>query len=63
MSLWKAIQHGKERRRRHHGSKALDRSCRNHGSCPRCQDDRLHQAHKATAAADQKLKDFREGIG
>jgi hypothetical protein len=36
MSLDKAIQHGKEKRRPYRGSKAVDRTCCNHGSCSWC---------------------------
>ena len=32
MSLNKAIEHGKEWRKQYRGSKAIDPSCRNHGS-------------------------------
>ena len=35
MSLDKAIQHGKEKRKQCRGAKAVDPACRNHGdSCP-----------------------------
>ena len=37
MSLDKAITSGKEKRKPHRGSKAIDHTCRNHGSCPWCQ--------------------------
>lgn len=37
MSLDKAIKHGKEHRRQYRGAKAVDKTCRNHGSCPWCQ--------------------------
>ena len=40
MSLDKAIEHGKEKRKQYRGSKLYDRSCRNHGSCPWCQGNR-----------------------
>jgi len=43
MSLDKAIEHKKEKRKQYHGSKAIDRSCRNHGSCPWCKENRLHK--------------------
>ena len=43
MSLDKAIEHGKERRKQYRHSKAIDHSCRNHGSCPWCQQNRLHK--------------------
>ena len=40
MSLDKAIEHGKEKRKEYRGSKAIDKSCRNHGSCPWCERNR-----------------------
>ena len=43
MSLDKAIIHGKEKRKRYYGSKAVARSCRNHGSCEWCRENRLHK--------------------
>lgn len=41
MSLDKAILHGKEKRKPYRGSKAICPSCRNHGSCAWCRDNRL----------------------
>lgn len=41
--LDKAILHGKEKRKPYHGAKAVDRTCRNHGSCPYCTANRLHK--------------------
>lgn len=43
MSLDKAIQYGKERRKPYRGSKAIDPTCRNHGSCPVCEANRKHK--------------------
>ena len=43
MSLDKAVQHRKEKRKPYYGSKAVDRSCRNHGNCPWCKENRLHK--------------------
>ena len=37
MSLDKAIASGKEKRKPYRGAKAIDGTCRNHGSCPACQ--------------------------
>ena len=41
MSLDKAIKHGKEHRKPYSGAKAVDCTCRNHGSCPWCRRNRL----------------------
>lgn len=43
MSLDKAIAHGREHRKPYHGSKAIDRTCRNHGGCPWCEENRKHK--------------------
>lgn len=43
MALNKAIEHGKEHRKPYTGSKAIDSTCRNHGSCPWCKENRLHK--------------------
>lgn len=40
MSLDKAIAHGKVKRKPYRGSKAIDRTCRNHGSCEWCRQNR-----------------------
>lgn len=41
MSLDKAIKHGKEHRKPYTGSKAIDCTCRNHGSCDWCKENRM----------------------
>ncbi len=46
MSLDKAIEHGKEHRKPYRGSKAVDKSCRNHGSCKWCLGNRTHKWRK-----------------
>lgn len=52
MSLDKAIEHGKEKRRRYWGSKEFDRSCRNHGSCGWCRDKVKYKRAKAELAVE-----------
>lgn len=42
MSLDKAINSGKEHRKPYRKSKAFDKTCRNHGSCPYCESNRKH---------------------
>lgn len=46
MSLDKAILHGNEKRKPYRGSKVIDCTCRNHGSCTWCRDNRLHKFRK-----------------
>ena len=43
MSMDKAILHGKEHRKPYRGAKAFDRTCRNHGTCPWCEENRKHK--------------------
>ena len=43
MSLDKAIQYGKEKRKPYRKAKAVDKWCRNHGDCEWCKDNRLHK--------------------
>ena len=43
MSLDKAIAHGKEHRKPYRGAKAVDGTCRNHGSCLWCERNRKHK--------------------
>lgn len=40
MSLDKAIEHKKEHRKQYKGAKAVDRTCRNHGGCNWCRENR-----------------------
>jgi hypothetical protein len=51
MSLEKAIKSGKEKRKPYYGSKAFDRTCRNHGTCKWCEENRLYKNKKKLAAA------------
>ena len=43
MSLDKAIAHAKEKRKPYRGAKAVDATCRNHGSCPHCRKKVKHK--------------------
>ena len=49
MSLNKAIEHGKEWRKPYHKAKAVDRTCRNHGSCEWCRENRTYKNRKSMA--------------
>lgn len=60
MSLNKAIQHGKEKREPYCGCKAVDATCRNHGSCGICLSNRMHSTNKRTAAQFSREKEFKE---
>lgn len=38
------------------GAKAIDPSCKNHGSCPWCKGNRTYQQKKAREAAEAQVK-------
>lgn len=46
MSLDKAIKSGKEKRKPYRKAKAVYSTCRNHGSCKWCEENRTHQKLK-----------------
>ena len=52
--LDKAIAHGKEHRKPYRRAKAVDRMCRNHGSCEWCLGNRMYQTKKALEQAASK---------
>jgi hypothetical protein len=58
MSLDKGIESGKEKRKQYRKSKRFDSTCRNHGSCKYCENNRLHNDKKRKVSADEKLKDL-----
>lgn len=58
MSLDKAIEHGKEHRRQYTGSKSIDRTCRNHGGCDWCLENRLYKYIKKKNSADSQLEEY-----
>lgn len=58
LGLDKAIQHGKERRRPYTGAKAVDRTCRNHGSCEWCRANREYANRKKAERMERRLKEW-----
>ena len=56
--LDKAIEHGKEKRKPYRGAKAIDCSCRNHGSCDWCKSNRLYKFKKEEEKTLDKLKEI-----
>lgn len=64
MSLDKAIIHTKEHRKQYvftegHGdTRAIDYSCRNHGSCAYCEGNRTFKHHKAKVIAELLVEEF-----
>lgn len=53
MSLDKAIKYNKEKRKEYKGAKAVDISCRNHGSCPWCTQNRLFNSKRREPIVDE----------
>lgn len=58
MSLDKAIEHGKEKRKPYKGAKAVDYTCRNHGRCEWCKNNRLYKQVRMDEASRQEFKEF-----
>ena len=58
MSLNKAIQSGKEHRKPYRGAKAIDSTCRNHGSCKWCKENRTHKNDKRELSIDERMNDY-----
>ena len=67
MSLHKAIKSGKEHRREYGTKgepycKAIDPSCRNHGSCPWCLGNRTAKNNAKKKIAEKNIINFKKGI-
>lgn len=58
MGLDKAIEHGKEKRKPYKGAKAIDCTCRNHGSCEWCNGNRIYQQLRMDEASRQALEEL-----
>lgn len=58
MSLDKSIKSEKEKRKPYKGAKAIDCTCRNHGSCEWCKSNRLYQQLKMNEASKQALEEL-----
>lgn len=58
MSLDKSIFYKKEKRKPYRDSKRFDYSCRNHGSCGYCKNNRTHNFQKRCLFSKQDIKDW-----
>lgn len=54
MSLDKAIEHGKEKRKKLTFAKSIDKHCRNHGGCSWCLGNRIHKYKKKMRKAEYR---------
>ena len=61
MGLDKAIEHGKEKRKPYRGNKSIDKSCRNHGGCEWCHENRIHKYRKKVEALKERQEDWSKG--
>lgn len=57
MSFDKAIEYNKEHRKQYRGAKAVDKSCRNHGSDDWSFEDRIHKNKKRQRVIDEKIQE------
>ena len=51
----------REHRRQWRGSKLIDKSCRNHGTCSWCQRNRNRQKRIVKIRINEQLKDYDNG--
>lgn len=63
MSLNKAIYYGKEYREPYYRSGRFDMSCRPHGRCPYCLNNRIHTNLVRMIVADETAEDIYYPIG
>ena len=56
MSLDKAIKYNKEHRKIYRGAKSVDSTCRNHGGCPWCEENRTYKNKKLKEKEKYDLK-------
>lgn len=57
MSLDKSINNGREKRKQYKGSKLIDHTCRNHGTCKYCRDNRLYKFKIKEQIAKDKINE------
>lgn len=58
MSLDKAIKYGKEHRKQYKGSKAIDKTCRNRGTCVWCKENRMFTNFKRAFSSLMQLSEY-----
>lgn len=60
--LDKAIYHKKEKRKPYTRSKAIDSTCRNHGSCKYCENGRTFSNRKRKVSAVLDMKEYEDSL-
>lgn len=58
MSLDKAIEHGKEKRKPYYRAGKYDPTCRPNGGCSWCENNRHHKNKKKECACKEELKEY-----
>ena len=58
MSLDKAIQHGKEKRKPYYRSGKFDPTCRPNGGCTYCENGRQHKHRKKMCNCEEQIKEL-----
>lgn len=61
MSMNKGIKYGKEHRREYRGAKAIDVTCRNHGNCSYCRENRLFARRRVEEHSRNDLRNWSYG--
>lgn len=62
MSLDKAIEHGKEKRKQYTGGALYARSCRNHGNCEVCSGNRLYKFRERHPSIKEDFEPFNRKV-
>jgi len=60
MSLDKSIEHKKEHRKPYRKAKSIDPTCRNHGTCHWCKQNRLHASKLKENQAKMQEEEYKE---
>lgn len=56
--LGKSRNKKREHRKQYYGSKSFDCTCRNHGGCDWCEENRKYSYIKEQQKADDKIKEY-----
>ena len=56
MGMSKSIESKKEHRKPYRGVKAVDKTCRNHGTCEHCKSSRIYKVKKQEMSADDRAE-------
>ena len=57
MSLDQGINHKKEHRKQYRGAKAVDKTCRNHGGCPWCEENRMYSKRRRETGMEERERE------